>query len=116
MKSTMVEGSRTSGRIWSIVLGRGDAGRMTEFIQHWLGAPKPKQYCTFVGDRSLFQHTLDRASTLSRQEHIVAVVSREQSQEAWSQIEGRGAGQDRVAPRNEDLRRVTVRDSENVVG
>lgn len=99
MKSTMVEGSRTSGRIWSIVLGRGDAGRMTEFIQHWLGAPKPKQYCTFVGDRSLFQHTLDRASTLSRQEHIVAVVSREQSQEAWSQIEGRGAGTVLLEPR-----------------
>ena len=57
-----MEGSRRSGRIWSIVLGGGDGGRMTDFIQRWLGYPRPKQYCTFVGDRSLFQHTLDRAS------------------------------------------------------
>lgn len=53
----MPERTRVSGRIWSIVLGGGDAGRMTDFIQRWPGYPRPKQYCTFVGDRSLFQHT-----------------------------------------------------------
>ena len=68
MKPTF-EGSRMAGRTWSIVLGGGDGGRMTDFIQRWLGYPRPKQYCTFVGDRSLFQHTLDRASALCRQEH-----------------------------------------------
>ena len=102
MRQTLVEGSQTSSCIWSIVLGCGNAGRMTEFIRRWLGVQKPKQYCTFVGERSLFQHTLDRASTLSRQEHIVAVVAREQSQEAWSQIEGRGAGTVLLEPRECD--------------
>lgn len=97
-----MEGSRRSGRIWSIVLGGGDGGRMTDFIQRWLGYPRPKQYCTFVGDRSLFQHTLDRASTLSRQEHIVAVVAREHGQEAWSQLEARGAGTVLLQPRERD--------------
>src|SRR5262245_44941179 len=98
----VMEGARTSGRVWSIVLGGGNAGRMTEFIQRWLGSPRPKQYCTFVGDRSLFQHTLDRASTLSRQEHIVAVVAREHGQQAWSQLEGRGAGTVLLQPRERD--------------
>ena len=98
----MMEASRMSGRIWSIVLGGGDGSRMTDFIQRWLGYPRPKQYCTFVGDRSLFQHTLDRASTLSRQEHIVAVVAREHGQEAWSQLEGRGAGTVLLQPRDRD--------------
>jgi len=97
-----MEGSRRAGRIWSIVLGGGDGGRMTDFIQRWLGYPRPKQYCTFVGDRSLFQHTLDRASTLSRQEHIVAVVAREHGQEAWSQLEARGAGTVLLQPRERD--------------
>ena len=89
MNKTM-DGSRRSSQIWSIVLGAGDSGRMTDFIQRWLGHSRPKQYCTFVGDRSLFQHTLDRASALCRQEHIVALVAREHGQEAWSQLEGRG--------------------------
>ena len=93
---------RTSGQIWSIVLGRGDTGKMTEFIHRWLGSPRPKQYCTFMGDRSLFQHTLDRASALSKQEHIVAVVARKDGQEAWSQIEGRGAGTVLLQPRERD--------------
>src|SRR5262249_24939568 len=78
-------------QIWSIVLGGGD-GRMSDFIQRWLGHPRPKQYCTFFGERSLFQHTLHRASALCRQEHIVTLVAREHGHEAWSQLEGRGAG------------------------
>src|SRR6478752_6704185 len=97
-----MEGSRMSGRIWSILVGGGDGGRMTDFIQRWLGYPRPKQYCTFVGDRSLFQHTLDRASALSRQEHLLAVVAREHGQEAWSQLEVRGAGTVLLQPRERD--------------
>jgi len=96
----MAINTRVAGRIWSIVLGGGDAGRMTDFIQCWLGYPRPKQYCAFVGDRSLFQHTLDRASTLCRQEHIIAVVAREHGQEAWAQLEGRGVGTVLLQPRD----------------
>ena len=63
--------SRMSNRIWSIVQASGDGGRVRAFIQHWLGRPKPKQYCAFVGGRSPFQHTLDRAARLCRRERIV---------------------------------------------
>jgi mannose-1-phosphate guanylyltransferase len=93
---------RTAGRTWSIVLGSGDGGRMRDFIQRWLGYPRPKQYCTFVGSRSMFHHALDRASALSRQEHIVALVAREHGQEAWSQLETRGAGTVLMQPRHRD--------------
>lgn len=98
----MFEGPRFLGQTWSIVLGGGSDGRMSDFIQRWLGVLRPKQYCTFVGDRSMFQHTLDRASALCRQEHIVALVAREHGQEAWSQLEGRGAGTVLLQPRNRD--------------
>ena len=50
------------GNVWSIVLAGGDGERTKEFIRRWLGYEKPKQYCTFVGSRSMFQHTLDRAA------------------------------------------------------
>jgi mannose-1-phosphate guanylyltransferase len=119
----MTERTRVPARIWSIVLGGGDAGRMSDFIQRWLGCPRPKQYCAFVGDRSLFQHTLDRASTLSRQEHIIAVVARQHGQEAWAQLEGRGAGTVLLQPRDRDsaagmylsLTYLRARDSEATV-
>jgi mannose-1-phosphate guanylyltransferase len=98
----MIDGSRMPSNVWSIILGGGDGGCMTDFIRRWLGYPRPKQYCTFFGRRSLFQHTLDRASALCRQEHIVALVAREHGQEAWSQLEGRGAGTVLLQPKNRD--------------
>lgn len=62
---------------------------MGSLIRCWLGRPKPKQYCTFVGTRSLLQHTVDRAAKLSEWEHIVAVIARGYEQEARSQLNGR---------------------------
>jgi mannose-1-phosphate guanylyltransferase len=99
---TMSNRTAVPSQVWSIVLGGGDGGRMTDFIQRWLGHPRPKQYCTFFGERSLFQHTLDRASALCRQEHIVTLVAREHGHEAWSQLEGRGTGTILLQPKNRD--------------
>ena len=84
--------SRMSNRIWSIVQAGGDDGGISAFIQRWLGRPKPKQYCTFVGGRSPFQHTLDRAARLCQRERIVTVIAREHQQEAWPQHDGRSGG------------------------
>lgn len=53
-----------SDRVWSLLAG-GEGERLRPFINRWLGEHKPKQYCTFVGTRSLFQHTVDRADTIS---------------------------------------------------
>lgn len=98
----MKDSVRRSNDTWSIVLAGGDGGRIRGFIQRWLGRPRPKQYCAFVGERSLFQHTLDRASALCRQEHIVTLVAREHRREAWSQLEGRSAGTVLMQPKNCD--------------
>ena len=97
----IIERSQQPNHVWSIVLG-GGGSRMTDFIQRWLGRPLPKQYCAFFGERSLFQQTLDRAAALSRQEHIVALVAREHSQEAWSQLEGRGVGTVLLQPKDRE--------------
>ena len=52
-------------RLWSIILAGGEDSRVGSLIRCWLGRPKPKQYCTFGGTRSLLQHTVDRAAKLS---------------------------------------------------
>ena len=97
----MVTGeASSSNRGWSIVLAGGECERVRPFIQRWLGHSRPKQYCTFVGTRSLFQHTLNRAAKLSQPEHIITVIAREHIPEAWSQLEGRSEGTVLLQPQN----------------
>ncbi len=86
-----MDAARASSRLWSIVLAGGEETRVGSLIRSWLGRPKPKQYCAFVGTRSLLQHTLDRAAKLSPWEHIVTVISREYAHDARCQLEGRGS-------------------------
>lgn len=95
-----MERSRVPNRIWSIVLSGGDDGGIRAFVQRWLGRPKPKQYCAFVGGRSPFQHTLDRAAKLCQRECIVTVVAREHRREVWSQLDGRSGGMVLLQPKN----------------
>ena len=61
--------------LWSIILAGGEGQRTRPFVERWLGAHRPKQYCCFVGKRSMFQHTIDRADQLRAgavQEGVVA--------------------------------------------
>ena len=97
-----MEQSRMLNQAWSIVLAGGDDGGIRAFIQRWLGRPKPKQYCAFVGGRSPFQHTLDRAARLSQRERIVTVIAREHRREAWHQLDGRTGGTVLLQPRNHE--------------
>ena len=59
----MKEPTGTS-RLWAVILAGGDGERTRPFIQEWMGRAIPKQYCTFVGTRSMLQHTWDRANRL----------------------------------------------------
>jgi mannose-1-phosphate guanylyltransferase len=96
----MTDFLRMPARTWSIVLAGGDGGRIRGFIRRWLGRPKPKQYCAFVGGRSLFQHTLDRAAGLCDADHIVTLVAREHRREAWAALEGRVGGTVLLQPKH----------------
>ena len=90
------------GNVWSIVLAGGDGVRTKEFIRRWLGYEKPKQYCTLVGSRSMFQHTLDRVARLTPWERVVVVATQHHQHEVWSQLDGRPAGMVLLQPKNVD--------------
>jgi mannose-1-phosphate guanylyltransferase len=81
---------RSNRPTWSVVLAGGEGERTRPFIERWLGRHRPKQYCTFVGTRSLLQHTIDRADRLSRPDHRVTVVARGHRRDALPQLGGRG--------------------------
>ncbi len=97
----MQERSEPGGRRWSIVLAGGEGVRMQPAIRRWLGRTIPKQYCRFVGTRSMFQHTLDRTMRFTSPARTVVVVGRGHH-EAWAQIGERDPGMVLVQPGNAD--------------
>jgi mannose-1-phosphate guanylyltransferase len=98
----MTNQTNAPNRLWSIVLAGGEGGHVTPFIQRWLGRPRPKQFCTFVGSRSMLQHTLDRADQLTQPERKVTVIIRSHSWEIWPQLGNRPTGMVVVQPANRD--------------
>ena len=80
------------GRAWSIILAGGDGERLRPLIQRWLGCHKPKQYCAFIGTRSMLQHTLDRADRLTAPARRFMICAREHQHEVLLQLNGRPPG------------------------
>ena len=87
--------------VWSIVLAAGDGERLKPFVRQWLGYEKPKQYCAFVGTRSMLQHTLDRADEISAPRHKVTIVALDHRRRGWPEQLKRKAGRLVVQPSNQ---------------
>lgn len=66
--------SRTRRSYWVVVLAGGEGERMAQFVEHWLGVRRPKQYCSFVGKRTMLEHTLDRIGQIVPRERILTVI------------------------------------------
>jgi mannose-1-phosphate guanylyltransferase len=67
---------RTRKPRWVVVLSGGEGERLKAMTQKWLGVHRPKQYCAFVGSRTMLEHTLDRARVAVGPERIVTVIGR----------------------------------------
>jgi len=63
--------------LWAIVLAGGEGDRMRPLIESWLGSARPKQYCTFVGTRSMLRHTLDRTNRVVNANQVVTVIGKD---------------------------------------
>lgn len=74
--------------VWSIILAGEDSERTRS-----LGYMKPKQYCTFVGTRSMLQHTLDRANRLGAPHQKITVVSQAHQEYASEALVAQQPGQ-----------------------
>lgn len=98
----MLPSRHNAKHLWSVILAGGEGERVRPLIQRWLGRHQPKQYCTFVGTRSMFQHTLDRAAVLTPATRTVTVIARGHRKEAFSQLDGRQAGTILLQPDNRD--------------
>lgn len=83
---------RQHDRVWSIILAGGNGERLGQANSQWFGHDKPKQYCTFVGTRSMLQHTIDRADRLVAPERRIMVIAQTHQPLAWEQLEDRAVG------------------------
>ena len=91
-----------SNGVWSIILAGGEGERTRPFIQEWLGCSKPKQYCTFVGNRSMLRHTLDRADRLGMPHQKVTVLAEHHLPYARETFNKQKAGEIILQPQNCD--------------
>jgi mannose-1-phosphate guanylyltransferase len=58
-----------------IVLAGGEGKRLRSFVQRACGTTLPKQYVSFIGTRSMLEHTFHRAEKLICPERIFTVVN-----------------------------------------
>ena len=74
-----------------VVLAGGDGKRLQPFVRKLLGFELPKQYMSFTGNRSMLEHTFDRAEQLISPECLYTVVARDHLEhpEVRSQLDGR---------------------------
>lgn len=91
-----------NANVWSIILAGGNGSRMQPFIKQWMGQDIPKQYCSFVGERSLFQHTLERADQFNHREQKITVISQTHKEIASQQMALHPEGALLIQPRNCD--------------
>lgn len=66
---------RQAGR-WAIVLSGGEGTRLRDFTLSRFGEARPKQYCAFLGERTMLDHTLARAEAIVGRRRIVTVLGR----------------------------------------
>lgn len=88
--------------LWSIILAGGSGERLKPTVERWLGRHKPKQYCTFVGTRSMFEHTLDRSDRIIPAERRITIIARDHRDDAWPQLSSRPQGKLMMQPRNRE--------------
>jgi mannose-1-phosphate guanylyltransferase len=84
--------------VWSIILAGGEGERLRPVIRQWLGCDKPKQYCAFVGTRSMLQHTMDRADQITPPQQKLTIVARDHRRRGWPEHLKRKAGKIIVQP------------------
>ena len=78
--------------VWSVVLAGGEGERLRPLMERWWGFHRPKQYCTFVGRRSMLQHTLGRAESLSGAGRMLVVVANHHEPHNRDQLDGSCSG------------------------
>jgi len=72
----MTRRSYKTGERWAIVLAGGEGTRLSDMTLRVFGERRPKQYCSFLGRRTMFDHTMERAIGLVGRRRVVTVIGK----------------------------------------
>jgi mannose-1-phosphate guanylyltransferase len=88
----------------AIVLAAGEGKRLEPLVRQLRGDALPKQYVTFIGRRSMLEHTFARAETIIPRERVYTVVSSAHQSYAAArrQLAGRAPGTVIEQPENKE--------------
>lgn len=78
--------------LWSVILTGEEQHGISPLNTPCFGVKKPIPFCTFVGSRSMLQHTWDRADQLSHPNCKITVVAKSYLHETCTQLGGRVPG------------------------
>ncbi|MCA9470831.1 MAG: hypothetical protein MRJ96_00365 [Nitrospirales bacterium] len=78
--------------LWSVIFTGDEQHSTHPSFQHWFGQKKPTPFYTFVGSRSMLQHTWDRADQLSHPNCKITIVAKSYLHEVCTQLGGRVPG------------------------
>jgi mannose-1-phosphate guanylyltransferase len=88
-----------------IILAAGEGKRLQSFIHGLRGDNLPKQYVSFIGTRSMLEHTFTRAEKLVRPDRLFTVVAKDhlvKFPEVRKQLAGRPRGTVIIQPENKE--------------
>jgi mannose-1-phosphate guanylyltransferase len=88
--------------LWTVMLSGGDGERLRPFVRKLFGRDRAKQYCTFIGNRTMFEHTAYRARMLAPPYRSVAVVAKSHVERGWVGREQMPEGKLLAQPCNHD--------------
>lgn len=88
--------------LWGIVLAGGEGRRLQRFIRLRYRSDRPKQYCAFIGTRSMLRHTIDRAERVVAPHRLLIVVNHPHLPYAQKELRDRPSGTVIVQPYNRE--------------
>lgn len=88
--------------LWGIVLAGGDGVRLKEFVLERTGIDAPKQFCAFMGTRTMLERTVRRARLLIPSRRLVVSGTAHHRPYLFQSLGNRPPGSVMLQPQNRD--------------
>ncbi|WP_455379400.1 sugar phosphate nucleotidyltransferase [Petrachloros mirabilis] len=97
-----VHSSSIPSTLWGIVLAGGEGVRLKTFVREHIGTDAPKQFCAFMGTRTMLERTIRRAGLLIPMEQLAVIGTALHSRYMFQSLGSNPPGSVLLQPANRD--------------